>query len=218
MGEPRFCARALRRQALALELTYQRNFTAEAIAKRSIEEMRRVAPFSAEQAERWQAGAAGRLARCETWRPLTGIYRPGAVRVFDGRASWARWLTLNFAPVLRHLAVAQHSEPALRKNCCWPAAARQDRHDHHLASPALSPPGLAYGLLGLLLAFVALPLYVLLPNHYARAYGVRRWPHWCRAAGGPVVRCRHRPAAGPDGDRLFGRSTRNGAGRGPGRR
>ncbi|MEO6626762.1 MAG: MFS transporter [Burkholderiaceae bacterium] len=32
--------------------------------------------------------------------------------------------------------------------------------------------GLLYGLLGLPLAFVALPLYVVLPNHYARAYGV----------------------------------------------
>ena len=32
--------------------------------------------------------------------------------------------------------------------------------------------GLAYGLLGLPLAFVALPLYVILPNHYAREFGV----------------------------------------------
>jgi GPH family glycoside/pentoside/hexuronide:cation symporter len=32
--------------------------------------------------------------------------------------------------------------------------------------------GLAYGLLGLPLAFVALPLYVLLPNHYARNFAV----------------------------------------------
>ncbi len=32
--------------------------------------------------------------------------------------------------------------------------------------------GLAYGLLGLPLAFVALPLYVLLPHHYASAYGM----------------------------------------------
>ena len=29
-----------------------------------------------------------------------------------------------------------------------------------------------YGLLGLPLAFVALPLYVQLPNHYAREFGV----------------------------------------------
>ena len=32
--------------------------------------------------------------------------------------------------------------------------------------------GLAYGLLGLPLAFVALPLYVILPNHYAREFGM----------------------------------------------
>ena len=32
--------------------------------------------------------------------------------------------------------------------------------------------GLRYGLLGMPLAFVALPLYVLLPNHYAREFGV----------------------------------------------
>ena len=32
--------------------------------------------------------------------------------------------------------------------------------------------GLAYGLLGRPLAFVALPLYVLLPHHYASAYGM----------------------------------------------
>lgn len=32
--------------------------------------------------------------------------------------------------------------------------------------------GLLYGLLGLPLAFVALPLYVILPNHYARQFGM----------------------------------------------
>ena len=30
----------------------------------------------------------------------------------------------------------------------------------------------AYGLMGLPLAFAALPLYVILPNHYARQFGV----------------------------------------------
>ena len=40
-------------------------------------------------------------------------------------------------------------------------------------SATLSPrQGLAYGLLGLPLAFVALPLYVLLPHHYAQEYGL----------------------------------------------
>src|SRR5450830_914616 len=38
--------------------------------------------------------------------------------------------------------------------------------------PALSlPQGLAYGLMGLPLAFVALPLYVVLPHHYASTLG-----------------------------------------------
>ena len=41
------------------------------------------------------------------------------------------------------------------------------------AAPSFSSSdGLRYGLLGLPLAFVALPLYVVLPNHYAREFGV----------------------------------------------
>lgn len=44
-------------------------------------------------------------------------------------------------------------------------------------TPGASAPhswraGVAYGLMGLPLAFVALPLYVILPNHYARSLGV----------------------------------------------
>lgn len=43
-----------------------------------------------------------------------------------------------------------------------------------MRSPSPLTPAQAwrYGLMGLPLAFVALPLYVLLPNHYARAFGV----------------------------------------------
>ena len=41
-AQPGFDADQYSAHPLALELTYQRNFTAEAIAKRSIEEMRRV--------------------------------------------------------------------------------------------------------------------------------------------------------------------------------
>lgn len=40
------------------------------------------------------------------------------------------------------------------------------------SAPGGVPAGLAYGALGLPLAFVALPLYVLLPNLYASTYGV----------------------------------------------
>ena len=41
-----------------------------------------------------------------------------------------------------------------------------------LQRPITAAQGLRYGLLGLPLAFVALPLYVVLPNHYAREFGV----------------------------------------------
>lgn len=68
--------------------------------------------------------------------------------------------------------------------------------------------GLRYGLLGLPLAFVALPLYVLLPNHYARAYGVS-----LTALGAVLLAVRLfdavvDPWLGRLSDRLFARSPR----------
>ena len=51
---PGFAAQDYAALPLALELTYQRAFTAQAIAQRSIEEMRRVGNFSPEQGARWQ--------------------------------------------------------------------------------------------------------------------------------------------------------------------
>ncbi len=66
--------------------------------------------------------------------------------------------------------------------------------------------GLRYGLLGLPLAFVALPLYVLLPNHYALAFGVP-----LTALGGVLLGARLLdalvdPWLGRLSDRLFARS------------
>lgn len=69
--------------------------------------------------------------------------------------------------------------------------------------------GLRYGLLGLPLAFVALPLYVVLPNHYARAFGVPL------AALGLVLLLARLfdafidPLIGRLSDRLFARSTQS---------
>lgn len=67
--------------------------------------------------------------------------------------------------------------------------------------------GWRYGLLGLPLAFVALPLYVLLPNHYAREFGVP-----LAALGGLLLAVRLLDAVldpwlGRVCDRLFARST-----------
>jgi len=84
--------------------------------------------------------------------------------------------------------------------------------EHPPAPPAggIAGPkaGLGYGLLGLPLAFVALPLYVLLPNHYAREFGMP-----LAALGGVLLGARLfdafiDPWLGRLSDRLFSRSTR----------
>ena len=68
--------------------------------------------------------------------------------------------------------------------------------------------GLAYGLLGLPLAFVALPLYVLLPNHYARAYGMPLATLGAVLLAARLFDAATDPLLGRLSDRLFGRSTR----------
>lgn len=63
---------------LALELSYQRAFSAEAIARRSITEMRRVGPFSAEQATRWQQALQAALPDVQPGDRITGLHQPGS--------------------------------------------------------------------------------------------------------------------------------------------
>ena len=59
--QPGFDADNYAAHPLALELTYHRDFSADAIAKRSIEEMRRVGSFTPQQATRWQQALAAAL-------------------------------------------------------------------------------------------------------------------------------------------------------------
>ena len=70
-------------QPLALELAYQRDFTARSIAQRSIEEMRRLGPFTDQQATRWQQALQAALPDIKAGDQLTGVYRPGAGAVFQ---------------------------------------------------------------------------------------------------------------------------------------
>jgi glycoside/pentoside/hexuronide:cation symporter, GPH family len=79
------------------------------------------------------------------------------------------------------------------------------------ASPAASPvwslrQGMRYGALGMALAFVALPLYVLLPNFYAREYGVSLSILGGLLLGARLFDALIDPALGGLADRLFGRS------------
>ena len=66
--------------------------------------------------------------------------------------------------------------------------------------------GLAYGLLGLPLAFVALPLYVILPNHYAREFGVPLATLGALLLGARLFDALIDPLLGRLSDRLFARS------------
>ncbi|MET3493807.1 MFS transporter [Variovorax boronicumulans] len=66
--------------------------------------------------------------------------------------------------------------------------------------------GLRYGLLGLPLAFVALPLYVLLPNHYARDFGVPLATLGAVLLGARLLDALIDPLLGRLSDRLHARS------------
>lgn len=68
--------------------------------------------------------------------------------------------------------------------------------------------GFLYGLLGLPLAFVALPLYVILPNHYATAFGVPLGALGAVLLGARLFDAAIDPLLGAWSDRLFARSTR----------
>ena len=68
--------------------------------------------------------------------------------------------------------------------------------------------GLAYGLLGLPLAFAALPLYVLLPDHYARHYGMPLATLGAVLLSARLFDAVTDPLLGRLSDRLFARSPR----------
>ena len=66
--------------------------------------------------------------------------------------------------------------------------------------------GFVYGLLGLPLAFVALPLYVILPNHYAREFGMPLALLGAILLGARLFDAFIDPLIGRGSDRLFARS------------
>lgn len=76
-------------QPLALTLAYQRNFTAQAIAERSLVEMQRIGDVTAAQATRWRQALQAALPDIQAGDQLTGLYQPGQATVFQrqGRAT-----------------------------------------------------------------------------------------------------------------------------------
>lgn len=79
-----------------------------------------------------------------------------------------------------------------------------------MTAAALTPAqAWRYGLMGLPLAFVALPLYVLLPNHYAREFGVPLATLGALLLATRLFDAVLDPLLGRGCDRLFRRSTRS---------
>jgi hypothetical protein len=72
---------------LALELRYERAFSAAAIAERSLAEMRRLAPLTEVQAARWQQALQAALPDIQPGDRVTGVLQPdrGATFVLRGR-------------------------------------------------------------------------------------------------------------------------------------
>jgi hypothetical protein len=183
--------------------TYQRNFTAEAIAKRSIEEMRRVGRFTP-RATGWQQALQAALPDVKPGDRLLGLYQPGACAC----SSMGLRVVGEVPPSLPACSSASGSRPHLRARAA-PAAAGQVQP--RTAGPAMTGTqpiragaGLAYGLLGLPLAFVALPLYVLLPNHYAREFGMPLATLGAVLLAARLFDAISDPLLGRLGDHLFG--------------
>lgn len=85
--EPGFEPGAFARQRHALELQYLRSFKGRDIAERSIEEMRRIGPFSEAQAKDWLQAMVAAFPDVRAGDRLLGVHLPGrgAQFYYNGR-------------------------------------------------------------------------------------------------------------------------------------
>ena len=115
--QPGFHAGDYQRHAFALELTYLREFTNEAITNRSIDEMRRLAGATQAQLALWRPLLRAIFPDIKKGDRITGIHRPGVGTEFitNGKAGGtirdAEFGRLFFGIWLS----AQTSEPRLRE-------------------------------------------------------------------------------------------------------
>ena len=113
---PGFAAHAYADQPFALELHYARSFSADAIASRSIDEMRRQQPLTDAQAARWHAALAKAIPSVQGGDELIGLHTPaGSTRFWHNGVETGQLDD----PLLSRLFFGiwlspQSSEPALR--------------------------------------------------------------------------------------------------------
>jgi len=113
-----FSAQSFDRSPLLLELTYQRDFSGESIAKRSIEEIKRQLTLSAEQEKQWTQLLTEWLPSVKEGDRVTGLYLPGeGIRLWHGEQQIG---TLSNPDLARHFfgiwLSEQTSEPSLRRD------------------------------------------------------------------------------------------------------
>jgi hypothetical protein len=171
--DPGFSASTYDEHAFALTLNYQRALQGRAIAERSIQEIKRQVPIDAEQETRWLAAMGATFPNVQEHDRLTGLHQPGsAARLL------VQWACTRYAVGCKLQCPLFSASGCIRPPVNQPLRlallAGVTRLGNGVAMTSLLTwqNGWRYGLMGAPLAFVALPLYVLLPNHYAREFGV----------------------------------------------
>lgn len=107
---------AVDRTVLALELQYARSLKGPLIAERSIEEMRRVGDFSAEQGQRWETVMTRMFPDVRASDRIFGLQRPGdGARFLFGERFLGEVRDAEFARLFFGIWLSPRtSEPALR--------------------------------------------------------------------------------------------------------
>ncbi|HET9821570.1 MAG TPA: chalcone isomerase family protein [Burkholderiaceae bacterium] len=107
---------AVERTTLALELQYARTLRGPLIAERSIQEMRRVGDFSAEQGQRWETVMARLFPDVRAGDRIFGLQRPGdGARFVFGDRVLGEVRDAEFARLFFGIWLSPRtSEPALR--------------------------------------------------------------------------------------------------------
>jgi len=116
-AEPGFRHADFASQPFALEMSYLRGFTAQDIARRSLQEISRVATIEPARAVQWQAALAAAFPDIKRGDRLAGVHRPGVGVTFitngrqTGEIRSAEFARLFFGIWLG----AGTAEPALRQ-------------------------------------------------------------------------------------------------------
>jgi hypothetical protein len=115
---PGFQPQDFARHAFALELDYQRDFTGQAIAGRSIDEMRRISHFSDTQAQEWRQALRRALPDVKKGDRIAGLHIPGTgARFLLNGEPFGEVRDPAFAPLFFGIWLSPAtSEPGLRQS------------------------------------------------------------------------------------------------------